>query len=116
MTTFRHKLLSCSMIPWLVALVALFGCTVVASPNVVLSNAALIDNDEDSASQIVNEGATVLSVKRYIPGIVNGSAKGLCLRLPVLQRIDLIPCEEHFVLTRRGGVVEGRAPPLVVFC
>jgi hypothetical protein len=104
------------MIPWLVALVALFGCTVVASPNVVLSNAAVIDNDEDCASQIVNEGATVLSVKRYIPGIVNGSAKGLCLRLPVPQRIDFAPCEEHVVLTRRASVVQGRAPPLGVFC
>jgi hypothetical protein len=104
------------MIPWLVALLALFGCTVVASPNVVLSNAALIDDDGDSASQIVNEGATVLSVKRYIPSIVNGSAKGLCLRLPVLQRIDFDPCEEHVVLTRLVRVVQGRAPPLGVFC
>jgi hypothetical protein len=104
------------MIPWVVALVALFGCSVIASPNVVLRNSAVIDDDCDSASQLANEGATVLSAKRYIPGIANGSAKRFALRMPVLQRIDFDPCEEHFVLARRGGFVQGRAPPVGVFC
>ena len=116
MTTFRHKLHSCSMIPWVVALVALFGCSVVASPKVVLRNSAIIDGEGDSATQIVNEGATVLSVKRYIPIIVNGSSNRFSLKLPLFQRIVFDLCEGPLELPRRGGLAQGRAPPSGLCC
>ena len=115
MTTFRHKLHSCSMIPWVVALVALFGCSVVASPTAVLRNSAQINGDCDCSSQSEDEGAPMFVVDRYTPGIANGSSSSFGLRLPAPQRIGIDPGRERFEFTRRGGLVHGRAPPLGVF-
>ncbi len=116
MTTLRHKLHSYSMIPWVVALVALFGCSVVASPKVVLRNSAEINGDCDCSTQSEDEGAPLFIAKRYTPGITNGSVNSLGLRLPAPERIGIDPNRERFEFTRRGGVVRGRAPPFGVFC
>jgi hypothetical protein len=104
------------MIPWVVALVALFGCSVVASSKVVLRNSAQMNGDCDCSTQIENEGAPMLVAKRYTPGTTNGSSMSFGLRLAAPQRIGIDQSGERFELTRHGGVVQGRAPPLGVCC
>ena len=114
MTTFRQKLHPHVLIPWVLALVALFGCNVLAQPKASLRKSAHLDGG--SVTQLADEGAPSTAPSTFLLGLTNGAFDGVSLNAPSPQRIGIGARSGQVEIALRGGVVQGRAPPVTVSC
>ena len=109
MTTFRQKLHPHVLIPWVVALVALFGCNVFAQQKPQLRKSAHLDGG--SLTQLTTEVAPSGATNHSLLGLANGSYDGISLREPAAQRLAISSERGKVDNSRREGAVQGRAPP-----
>lgn len=114
MTTLRPKAHPHALIPWVLALVAILGCNALASQKVTLRKSAQINGS--SATQVADEGGQPTAPDRCQLGLTNGSPDGSTLRAPAAQRIAIAPRSGRIELARRGGAIQGRAPPFGASC
>jgi hypothetical protein len=114
MTTFRQKLQPHALIPWVLALVALFGCNVLAQSKASLRKSAHLDGS--GVTQLADESTPSGVTSNPILGLTSGPIDAIGLSHPSPQRIAISPCQGRIEITRRGGAVQGRAPPASASC
>ncbi|MGB6220168.1 hypothetical protein [Haloferula sp.] len=113
MITFRQKLQPHVLIPWVFALVALFGCNLLAQQKASLRKSAQLDGgsvtllaDEDAPPNTANPPTS----------LAGPTLDGTTLSEPAFQRIAIAPFRNQVALASSNGTVQGRAPPATETC
>ena len=114
MTAFRQKLQPHALIPWVLALVALFGCNLLAQQKASLRKSAHLDSG--SVTQLADESLPSSATTNPLLGLTSGSSNSISLTEPAAQRLAIDPRWEKAEITRRSGTVQGRAPPTSASC
>lgn len=114
MTSFRQKLHPHVLIPWVLALVALFGCNLLAQQKASLRKSAHLDNG--GVTQLADESAPSSTTTNPLLSLTSGSSNGISLTEPAAQRLAIDPHWGKIEINRRSGTVQGRAPPASASC
>ena len=114
MTAFRQNLKPHTMIPWVLALLAVFGWNLVAQQQVPLRKSAPLNGG--SVTQLASEAAPTGAPGDLQLVLGGGSFDGIRLRQPDARRLAIAPSREILGETRRDAAVQGRAPPLPAGC
>ena len=114
MTNFRQHLHPHAMIPWVVALLAVFGWNLLAQQQVPLRKSAQLSGG--SVTQLTSDAAPTGATSDLQLGLANGAFDGIHLRQPDARRLAIVPSREILCETRRDAAVQGRAPPLPADC
>ncbi|MFC7339563.1 hypothetical protein ACFQY0_20395 [Haloferula chungangensis] len=114
MTTFRQKLHPHVLIPWVFALVALFGCNVLAQQKASLRKSAHLDGG--SVTQLANDTNPSSTPTTPLLGLTGNANHGSNLTVPAGLRLAIGPLISRIETIRRSGAVQGRAPPAPANC
>ena len=114
MTTFRQQLHPHALIPWVFALVALFGCNLLAQQKASLRKSAQLDGG--SVTLVADEDGASSTTTTTLTSLTGVSFDGLSLNGPPIQRIAVDLCRSRCVFPSHGGAVQGRAPPVTDHC
>ena len=114
MTTPHKRLVPSALIPWVFALVALFGCNALA-PNPVAVRKGKYQ-DGSSVSQVATETLPAGGIATPLVFLAPDPADGIKLNGLSSTRLGIENSRNLAVVNVRGGEVRGRAPPAGVDC
>lgn len=114
MTASEKRLVPSALIPWVFALVALFGCNALAPNPVAVRKGKYADGS--SVSQVAAVALPVGTISTPLVFLAPDPSDGIKSKSLSSTRLAIESGRELAVVTVRSGEVQGRAPPMLERC
>ncbi len=114
MTASDKRLVPSALIPWVFALVALFGCNALAPTPVAVRKGKY--QDGSSVSQVADVALPAGNVATPLVFLAPDPSDGIQLNGLTSTRLGIENSRDSAVFSDRSGEVRGRAPPVEEDC